>query len=256
MTCKRAGSGDGLRAGSRGTGGNFFGTIARAVDFGVVGVVGVFCTTTGLAGGVSGAFGFGSTAVAPGTGAPGAGGDCVIVPAPVIVSAPDFGTGCVEAGAGAVSLGVDFFTVGGSAAGFSARVLSGADGFAVSPEVTIPDDATSISINAEGEVYGYFADNNEGQLLGQFSVAGFSNAKGLEALGGNLFQETEASGPAIVTTPGLDGMGTLRQGYLEDSSVDVVHEMTELIEAQRGYELNAKVISAVDQMMSATVQVR
>ncbi len=131
-----------------------------------------------------------------------------------------------------------------------------ADGFAVSPEVTIPDDATSISINAEGEVYGYFADNNEGQLLGQFSVAGFSNAKGLEALGGNLFQETEASGPAIVTTPGLDGMGTLRQGYLEDSSVDVVHEMTELIEAQRGYELNAKVISAVDQMMAATAQVR
>ncbi|MGB0440080.1 MAG: flagellar hook-basal body protein, partial [Paracoccaceae bacterium] len=131
-----------------------------------------------------------------------------------------------------------------------------ADGFSVAPDITIPDDATSISINAEGEVYGYFADSSEGQLLGQFSMATFSNAKGLEAMGSNLFTETEASGPAIVSTAGLDGMGTLRQGYLEDSSVDVVQQMTDLIEAQRGYELNAKVITAVDQMMAATAQVR
>ena len=93
-------------------------------------------------------------------------------------------------------------------------------------------------------------------MLGQFNLSGFTNAKGLEALGGNLFSETEASGPAIVTTPGQDGLGTLRQGYLEDSSVDAVREITELIEAQRGYEMNAKVISAADQMMGATTQVR
>ncbi|MGR3272910.1 flagellar basal-body rod protein FlgG [Thalassococcus profundi] len=130
------------------------------------------------------------------------------------------------------------------------------DGFPVSPEIVIPEDARSISINADGEVYAYFALATEAQLLGQFSLTGFSNAKGLEAIGGNLFTETEASGPALVTTPGQNGLGTLRQGYLEDSSVDPVREITELIEAQRGYELNSKVISAADQMLGATTQVR
>jgi flagellar basal-body rod protein FlgG len=130
------------------------------------------------------------------------------------------------------------------------------DGYAVAPEIVIPTEARSISINAAGEVYAYFAENAEGQLLGQFTLSGFTNAKGLEALGGNLFAVTEASGPALVSTPGQDGLGTLRQGYLEDSSVDAVREVTELIEAQRGYEMNAKVISAVDQMMGATTQVR
>lgn len=130
------------------------------------------------------------------------------------------------------------------------------DGFPVSPEIVIPADARSISINADGEVYAYFDLATEAQLLGQFSLAGFTNAKGLEALGGNLFLETEASGPSLVTTPGQEGLGTLRQGYLEDSSVDAVREITELIEAQRGYELNAKVISAADQMLGATAQVR
>lgn len=130
------------------------------------------------------------------------------------------------------------------------------DGFPVAPEITIPDDARSLSINAEGEVYVFFQDSPEAQLIGQLSLAGFTNAKGLEAIGGNLFTETEASGAAIIATPGEDGLGTLRQGYLEDSSVDAVREVTELIEAQRGYELNAKVISAADQMLGATTQIR
>ncbi len=130
------------------------------------------------------------------------------------------------------------------------------DGHTVSPDITIPTDARSISINASGEVYAYFNENTAGQLLGQFSLAGFTNAKGLEAIGGNLFAETEASGPPLVSTPASDGLGRVRQGYLEDSSVDAVREITELIEAQRGYEMNAKVITAADQMMSATTQVR
>lgn len=129
-------------------------------------------------------------------------------------------------------------------------------GYPVAPEIVIPTDARSISINADGEVYAYFQENVEAQLLGQFSLSGFANPKGLEALGGNLFIETEASGPALVSVPGEDGLGTLRQGYLEDSSVDAVREVTELIEAQRGYELNSKVISAADQMLGATTQVR
>ena len=131
-----------------------------------------------------------------------------------------------------------------------------AAGLAVAPQITIPDDARSISINADGEVYAYFSGDVQAQLLGQFTLADFSNPKGLEALGGNLFRESAASGPPIVSTPGLDGLGTLRQGYLEDSSVDAVREITELIEAQRGYELNAKVITAADQMLSAMTQVR
>ena len=130
------------------------------------------------------------------------------------------------------------------------------DGFGLVPDITIPEEARSISINAEGEVYAYFSDRVEPELLGQITLAGFANAKGLEAMGSNLFLETEASGPALVGIAGEDGLGTLRQGYLEDSSVDAVREITELIEAQRGYELNSKVISAADQMMSATTQVR
>ncbi|MFT6424472.1 MAG: flagellar basal-body rod protein FlgG [Celeribacter sp.] len=130
------------------------------------------------------------------------------------------------------------------------------DGHGVVPDITIPDDARSISVNAQGEVYAYFNDQIQPQLLGQFTLANFTNAKGLEAIGSNLFLESAASGPATVSEPGIDGVGTLRQGYLEDSSVDAVREVTELIEAQRGYELNAKVITAADQMMSATTQIR
>lgn len=130
------------------------------------------------------------------------------------------------------------------------------DGFAVQPQITIPDDATSISINTEGEVYAYFSDSAEAEILGQINVVGFTNPKGLEALGSNLFAETAASGAPAVSTAGQDGLGLLRQGYLEDSSVDAVQEVTDLIEAQRGYELNSKVISAADQMLGSMVQIR
>ncbi|WP_170421017.1 flagellar basal-body rod protein FlgG [Ruegeria arenilitoris] len=152
--------------------------------------------------------------------------------------------------------GQSAYTRDGSLKRSAEGLIVTSDGFAVAPEITIPDDARSISINASGEVYAYFDDTAEGQLLGEFTLASFSNAKGLEAIGSNLFKETEASGAPIEGTPGEDGLGMLRQGYLEDSSVDAVREVTDLIEAQRGYEMNAKVISAVDQMMGATTQVR
>ncbi|MEZ5796986.1 MAG: flagellar basal-body rod protein FlgG [Paracoccaceae bacterium] len=131
-----------------------------------------------------------------------------------------------------------------------------ADGYPVAPGITIPSDTRSLAINAAGEVYAYFENQVEPQLLGQFTLTGFTNEKGLEAIGSNLFLETAASGPPLVGTPGTEGLGTLRQGYLEESSVDPVKEVTELIKAQRGYELNAKVITAADQMLSATTQVR
>lgn len=130
------------------------------------------------------------------------------------------------------------------------------DGHPVAPGITIPADARSISINANGEVYAYFVGQVEPQNLGQITLVGFTNEKGLEAMGSNLFLESPASGPPLVGVAGEDGLGLLRQGYLEESSVDAVREVTELIKAQRGYELNAKVITAADQMLSATTQVR
>jgi flagellar basal-body rod protein FlgG len=131
-----------------------------------------------------------------------------------------------------------------------------ADGYEVAPGITIPEDARAIAINADGEVYASFADRPEPELLGQIGLVGFANVQGLEAIGSNLFIETAASGAPFAAPPGQDGLGTLRQGYVEASSVDAVREITELIEAQRGYELNAKVITAADQMLGATTQVR
>lgn len=130
------------------------------------------------------------------------------------------------------------------------------EGHQVAPGITIPSDARTIAINANGEVYAYFSDRVEPEMLGQITLAGFANEKGLEAIGSNLFLETAASGAATVATPGEEGLGTLRQGYLENSSVDAVREITQLIEAQRGYELNAKVMTAADEMLAATSQVR
>lgn len=130
------------------------------------------------------------------------------------------------------------------------------EGYPVIPNITIPEDAVAITINSDGDVVARFADQINEEILGRLSLASFVNDKGLEALGGNLFRETGASGPPTVGDPGVDGRGTLRQGFLEESGVDAVREITELIEAQRGYEMNAKVITAADQMLGATVQIR
>lgn len=135
-------------------------------------------------------------------------------------------------------------------------LMVNADGYPLAGDITIPEDARSVTINAQGEVYAYFDGNAAGQLIGTVNLVSFSNEKGLEAMGGNLYRETAASGPPIVGQAGLNGLGTVRQGYLEESNVDVVQQIAELIEAQRGYELNSKVISAADQMMGATTQIR
>jgi flagellar basal-body rod protein FlgG len=130
------------------------------------------------------------------------------------------------------------------------------DGYTVAPGITIPSDARTLTISPNGDIYATFNGQVDPQLLGQLTLTGFTNEKGLEAIGSNLYLETQASGAALTGGPGLDGLGVLRQGYLEDSSVDSVREVTELIKAQRGYELNAKVITAADQMLSATTQLR
>jgi len=129
-------------------------------------------------------------------------------------------------------------------------------GYPLVPDITIPPDAKSIKISTTGEVYATFADRPAPELLGQITLTGFTNEKGLEALGDNLFAETAASGSPITDQAGNAGMGLIQQGYLENSSVDAVRQITDLIEAQRGYELNAKVITAADQMLAATTQIR
>jgi len=130
------------------------------------------------------------------------------------------------------------------------------DGYPLADGITIPDDASRISISRDGQVTAYFDNQEQGQAIGVISLVSFVNEKGLEALGDNLFRLTEASGDANRLVPGSNGVGTLRQGFLEESSVDVVKEISDLIEAQRGYELNSKVITASDEMMAATTRLR
>jgi len=130
------------------------------------------------------------------------------------------------------------------------------DGFPLAGDISVPFDARRVTINAEGEVFAFFDGDTGGTQLGEVTLASFANRKGLEAIGGNLFRATAASGEAIRGAPGEEGRGLLRQGYLEESSVDVVQQIAELIEAQRGYELNSKVITAADQMLAAAAQIR
>ena len=130
------------------------------------------------------------------------------------------------------------------------------DGFPLADGIVVPDDAQSISISRDGEVVAYFESLADGQPIGTISLVKFVNEKGLEAVGDNNFRETEASGTPNRLVPGTEGVGELRQGFIEDSGVDVVKEISDLIEAQRGYELNSKVITASDEMLAATTRLR
>lgn len=130
------------------------------------------------------------------------------------------------------------------------------DGFALADGIVIPEEARSISISRDGEVVAYFDGESDGQPIGNISLVRFVNEKGLEAMGDNMFRQTEASGPPNQLVAGTEGMGLIRQGFLEESGVDVVQEISELIEAQRGYELNSKVITAADEMLAATTRLR
>jgi flagellar basal-body rod protein FlgG len=123
-----------------------------------------------------------------------------------------------------------------------------ADGYPVEPALTIPAGTTRIEINQTGEVFARIEGEAEMVSVGQITLANFTNPAGLNALGSNLFQPTDASGPATTGLPGDPSFGSLQQGYLENSNVDPVREITELISAQRAYEMNSKVIQAADDM--------
>ncbi|MGE3150125.1 MAG: flagellar basal-body rod protein FlgG [Pseudorhodoplanes sp.] len=127
-----------------------------------------------------------------------------------------------------------------------------AQGNVVNPSITLPQNATAITINAQGQVSATVPGTTTPTVVGQLELAMFVNKAGLEAIGDNLFLETPASGAPQTGNPGTEGFGNLQQGSLEQANVEAVSEISDLIAAQRAYEMNSKVISAADQMLSAT----
>ena len=125
-----------------------------------------------------------------------------------------------------------------------------ADGYVVQPGITIPTNATSVTINANGEVLATIAGAVAPTNVGQIQLAVFPNETGLSANGGNLLTQTAASGGPVSGVPGTSGFGSVMQGFVETSNVNVVSEMSSLITAQRAYEMNSRVISASDDMLS------
>jgi flagellar basal-body rod protein FlgG len=141
------------------------------------------------------------------------------------------------------------------AGNFSANAtgqLVTADGYQVQPAVTIPQGTTAVTISPTGLVQATVAGATAPTTIGQLTLATFFNDAGLEATGNNLFMQTAASGSPTLGDPGANGVGALLQGYTESSNVDPVTEITALIVAQRAYEMNSKVITSADQMLSTT----
>ncbi|HEX4335193.1 MAG TPA: flagellar basal-body rod protein FlgG [Polyangiaceae bacterium] len=131
-----------------------------------------------------------------------------------------------------------------------------AEGYPLDPAITIPPDASSVSIGADGSVNVTLASQTAPSQVGQITTATFVNPSGLTSLGHNLYKESAASGNPNVGVAGTDSRGSILQGSLEQSNVDVVEEMVGLISAQRGYEINSKVISAADEMLQSATQLR
>lgn len=127
-------------------------------------------------------------------------------------------------------------------------------GYILDPGITVPSTATSISISASGLVQATLPAQSAPQDIGKIQLTHFANKTGLEAIGDNLFGATAASGDPITADPGTDGLGDLQQGYLEESNVNAVTEISSLITAQRAYEMNSRVVTAADQMEQTTTQ--
>ncbi|MFL9840137.1 flagellar basal-body rod protein FlgG [Sphingomonas sp. ST-64] len=123
------------------------------------------------------------------------------------------------------------------------------EGYQVMPGITIPEGATSITVGSDGTVSATIPGQTEASQIGQIQIAAFPNSAGLQAVGDNYLVETAASGAVNLGTAGLDGRGNIRQGMLEGSNVNVVEELVDMIETQRAYEVNSKMISATDEML-------
>jgi flagellar basal-body rod protein FlgG len=135
------------------------------------------------------------------------------------------------------------------------RVVT-ADGYLLEPAITIPQSATAISIEVDGTVSATIQGQSKPQQVGKIELATFTNQAGLSAIGKNLFVETDASGTPIVGAPNQNGLGSLKQGYLEMSNVDIVQEMVDMIIAERAYEVNSKAIQAANDMLQIANNVR
>ncbi len=128
------------------------------------------------------------------------------------------------------------------------------NGYLLEPQITVPQDAREVTITASGQVLALVDGSVVPTDLGQLTLSNFANEAGLEPLGDNLFGETDASGSAIQGAAGDSNFGTIEQGYLEASNVDAIKEITNMIQAQRAYEMNSKVIQAADEMSSTVSQ--
>jgi flagellar basal-body rod protein FlgG len=148
------------------------------------------------------------------------------------------------------------YTRAGNLAVNADGVIVTSDGYPISPSITVPPEATAIQISRDGIVEATLTGQPAPQQLGQIEIANFINPAGLESIGDNLSLETPASGQPNTATPGSPGFGTLMQGFLELSNVNAVEEISSLIVAQRAYEMNARVITAADEMLQTTTQVR
>jgi len=127
-----------------------------------------------------------------------------------------------------------------------------AEGYVVQPAMTVPQNTVEVVVNQSGQVYARIDGQAQQRELGQLQLSNFANEAGLTPLGGNLYRESTASGAAVTGVAGEPGFGKIHQGYLESSNVDPVKEITQLISAQRAYEMNSKIIQAADEM-AATV---
>ena len=131
-----------------------------------------------------------------------------------------------------------------------------ADGYQIQPAIVIPPDAIDVSISKSGQIQIMQAGQTTPSVAGTLELATFVNEGGLEAIGDNLYLESGSSGAPTLSVPGVDGTGVLLKGYTEASNVDAVAEVTALIVAQRAYEMNSKVITSADQMLSTANQVK
>ena len=152
--------------------------------------------------------------------------------------------------------GEDAYTRAGSFQVSPTGQLVTQNGYIVQPGITIPQDAVSVDINPTGEVAVKLDGQTDPQIVGQLELSIFFNDAGLELIGDNLMKETPASGTPATSVPGTAGYGTVLQGFLETSNVNAVQEITALIQAQRAYEMNSKVITTADEMMRTTTTLR
>ena len=150
--------------------------------------------------------------------------------------------------------GTDAYTRSGNFALSPEGQLVTSQGYVVAPGIAIPTTATAVTVNAQGQVQATIPGQTAPQTVGQIELTRFPNDAGLQAQGSNLFIETASSGAPQSGVPGSVGYGTIQQGFLETSNVNAVEEITSLITAQRAYEMNSKVISAADEMLSETAK--